>query len=74
MTECCRTCRHRLDLRKWDYSHGGCVHERITDGFVCLSCADEGVAIWMVGTDEGTEYCECYEPREKDIHCSTLTL
>lgn len=67
MTECCRTCRHRLDLEKWDYSHGGCVHEKITDGFVCLSCAHEGVAIWMVGDDENTGMCEDYERRVMKI-------
>lgn len=66
MTECCRTCRHRLDIEKWDYSHGGCVHEDV-DGFVC-TCLD--TAIWMVGTDEDTDYCECYE-RRVCLHCGS---
>ena len=62
MIECCRTCRHRLDIKKWDYSHGGCVHEDV-DGVVCTCFADEGVAIWQVGTDIDTGLCECYERR-----------
>lgn len=66
MDESCKTCRHRLSLEKWDYSNGGCVHKKITDGFACMACAHEGAAIWMVGTDADTGFCECYEPKRKE--------
>ena len=63
MAECCKTCRYRLKLVKYDYSHGGCKHEDM-DGYVCMSFAHEGVACWMVGLDENTGFCECYKPKE----------
>lgn len=72
MTECCRTCRHRLDIKKWDYSHGGCVHEDV-DGFVCTCFTDEGVAIWQVGTDIDTGFCECYERRVRKCEQASLS-
>lgn len=64
MTESCKTCRHRLRLIKYDYSNGGCAHKDITDGFICTCFADVDVAIWQVGTDVNTGFCECYEPKE----------
>lgn len=67
MTESCKTCRHRLRLIKYDYSNGGCIHEDIKNGFICTCFADEGVATWMVGTNEDTERCECYEPKRKEV-------
>lgn len=66
MTESCKTCRHRLRLIKYDYSNGGCTHEDITDGFICTCFADEGVATCMIGIDENTGFCECYEPKRKE--------
>lgn len=67
MTECCKTCRHRLSLKRYDYSNGGCTHDDITDGFICTCFADEGVAIWQVGTDVNTGFCECYEAKRKEV-------
>lgn len=67
MTECCKTCRHRLSLKRYDYSSGGCTHEDIKNGFICTCFADEGVAIWQVGTDVNTGFCECYEAKRKEV-------
>lgn len=69
MTESCKTCLHRLNLKRYDYSNGGCTctHEDITNGFVCTCFADEGVAIWQVGTDVNIGFCECYEPKRKEV-------
>lgn len=67
MIESCKNCRHRLRLIKYDYSNGGCTHEDITDGFICTCFTDEGVAIWQVGTDVNTGFCECYESKRKEV-------
>lgn len=67
MTESCKTCRHRLRLIKYDYFNGGCIHKDITDGFICMCVANEGVAIWMVGADGNTGFCECYEPKQREV-------
>ena len=66
MDECCATCKNRLKLRKWDYTHGGCEHSD-AGGFACMACEDEGMAIWMVGVNPDTGMCECYV-RKDDKH------
>lgn len=58
----CATCKNRFDLRRFDYSHGGCEHTNM-DGFICMAFADERTAIWMVGINEDSDGCECYTER-----------
>ena len=64
VNECCANCKHRYDIKKWDYSHGGCEHTT-PDGFICISEPIDGIAMWMVGLDANIDNCECYEPKEK---------
>lgn len=64
MNECCAICRHRYDLKKSDYSNGGCVDTNMP-GYICMAFADENVALWMVGQDEETGICEAYEKRKQ---------
>ena len=59
--ECCATCKHRLNLTKFDYSGSGCEHTKM-DGFACLVFRHEGDAIWIVGRNENEDYCEGYLP------------
>ena len=60
--ECCATCRRRYDLMKFDYSQDGCIHTDM-EGYICTAFADEGKMVWMVGEDENTGMCECWEPK-----------
>ena len=64
MKENCGNCRNRFELRKSDYSKGGCEHSQL-DGFVCMAFAIEGIAEWMVGLDEEKDMCECYMPKRQ---------
>ena len=58
----CVTCNKRFDLKRYDYSHGGCEHTDM-DGFICMAFADEQTAIWMIGVNEDADGCECYTER-----------
>lgn len=60
----CANCRHQYDIRKWDYSHGGCEHTA-PDGFICIGEPSVGIAVWIVGIDSDFGMCECYEPKEE---------
>lgn len=57
----CANCKRRMDLWKYDYGKGGCIHEKM-EGFACLGFAHEGEVIHMVGT-EGSG-CEMFAPKE----------
>ena len=63
MEECCKNCKMRYDLKKNDYSKGGCEHTDLP-GFICMVFAYEGKAIWMYGIDE-KGMCECFTPKDK---------
>ena len=59
---CCKNCKLRFELRKSDYSKGGCEHTTMS-GFVCMAFANEGIAEWMCGiSEEGM--CECFTQKE----------
>lgn len=62
MRDCCKTCRHRLDLVKFDYARGGCEHTNV-EGYACTALAYEGTVVWMVGLEEDQK-CEAYEPED----------
>lgn len=62
MRDCCKTCRHRLELVRYDYSKGGCEHTSL-DGFACTALAYEGTVVWMVELEEDQK-CEAYEPED----------
>ena len=66
MKECCRTCKHRLDGVKSDYTLLGSEIDIDSDmdGFICLGLAYEGVAHWMLGVDEDEGFCEMYKERK----------
>ena len=64
MKECCANCQFYLNLEKWDYRYGGCQHTP-QEGYVCMSSADEGVAIWMIGCDENKAHCEIFMEKKK---------
>ena len=64
MKECCATCRRRYKLTKFDYSKGLCEHTDM-DVYVFMAFADEGQAVWMVGSNECFDLCECYVPKEE---------
>jgi len=64
MRDCCHNCKLRYDLVKFDYSGKGCKHTNM-NGFICMLFAhEERKATWMVGSDEYTELCECFTPKE----------
>ena len=66
MKECCNTCRKKLELKKYDYSQGGCIHSDY-EGFACLIFASEGVAIHMVGANPDKERCEEWSPKNNSL-------
>lgn len=61
----CNTCKKRLDLRMSDYSSFGCKDYDL-GGYICMAFANEGKAIWMIGQNEYTGYCECYQERKNE--------
>lgn len=64
--ESCATCRHCKKLEKWDYCEKGVEHT-VMFGYACtVFAAREGIVIWMVGADEHTGMCECYQKQEVD--------
>ena len=66
MKECCANCRRRFNLRIWDYSHPPRPRKaNDVAGFICMAFSEEGEAIWMRGTNEERDLCECFEPKEE---------
>ena len=63
MKECCANCNRRYKLTKFDYSHGGCEHTNM-EGYICMAFADEKQAVWMVGSRENFDVCECFMAEE----------
>lgn len=63
MKECCENCGNRYKLVKFDYSRGGCKHTDM-DGYICMAFAEERQAVWMVGTHEQLDLCECFVAEE----------
>ena len=66
MEESCANCARCLNLEILDYSQGGCKHTKVTDEFICLAFADEGVACLMHGTSKN-DVCECWADKNKNI-------
>ena len=62
--ECCDTCRYKLRLVQYNYSHGGCNHTDMA-GYVCMAPEYENEAIWMIGTNPAIGMCECYESKDR---------
>ena len=62
MKECCRNCKYKMTLERFDYGHGGCQHS-IEDGFACIAFIAEGTVVHMVNIDEDV-LCECYKRRD----------
>jgi len=60
--ECCDTCKYKLHLVRFDYSHGGCEHTDM-DGYVCMAFASEGEAVWMIGNCPSIGQCEMWTPK-----------
>ena len=67
MSECCRTCKCRLDGVKSDHTllGSGIDIDSDMDGFICLALACEGIAYWMLGVDEESGICEMYKERSR---------
>lgn len=65
MKESCANCRRRYKLTKFDYSCGGCEHTDM-DGYICMAFAEEKQAVWMVGSNEQFDLCECFVAKEND--------
>lgn len=65
MKECCANCRRRYKLTKFDYSCGGCEHTDM-DGYICMAFVEEKQAVWMVGSNEQFDLCECFVAKEND--------
>ena len=65
MKECCKTCRKRLDLEKWDYTDvaNNGVPKTKYDGFVCFAFASEGLAMHSVGGNEEEDMCKMYSEK-----------
>ena len=63
--ECCKNCKLRFELRKSDYSKGGCEYTTMS-GFVCMAFANEGIAEWMCGISEEC-MCECFTPKGMQV-------
>lgn len=66
MKECCETCSRKLELKKYDYSQGGCIHTDY-DGFCCIAFGSEGIAVHMVGIDANSGICEMYSPKKEKV-------
>ena len=66
---CCKTCKNRLDLEKWDYSdiQDQGVQKTKYDGFACLAFTHEGLVVHFVGTNEDRDMCECYTPKGIEV-------
>jgi hypothetical protein len=64
VAECCRNCKLRMELTKYDYSQGGCIHSDY-DGWACMICAHEGTIIHMVGLDPDRAHCEMFTERNE---------
>lgn len=66
MKACCKNCGRRLSGIKTDYTKLGKEDiDSPMDGFICLALAYEGVAHWMLGTDEDNGMCEMYKERSR---------
>lgn len=61
----CQHCDHNLRLERWDYTKVGTGQEwkEKCDGHVCTVFADEGIAVWKIGADDGK--CEMWTERKK---------
>lgn len=59
--ESCATCARQFKAKKSGYSHDGCEVSNL-DGFICLCCAEESIAEWMIGTSLNG-LCEMYLPK-----------
>ena len=59
MIDCCANCKFNLELVKFDYSKGGCIHSTY-EGYACLAFADEGQVVHMVGVRPETAMCEMF--------------
>ena len=69
IVKCCNNCRKKLRLEEWEYMHsdgGTNVYHTKCDGYVCLAFADEGLAVWMTGTDPNKERCEVWSERHDE--------
>jgi len=69
VTPSCATCRHCYQVRKSDYSHGGCVTTPM-DGFICMASRYDDIAIWMVGANADMEGCEEWEEKKIGVNRS----
>ena len=63
IVKCCNNCRKKLRLEEWEYIGTNVLHTKC-DGFICLSFAHDGFAIWMTGVDPNEGRCEEWERRE----------
>ena len=63
MIDCCENCKFKLELVKFDYSKGGCIHSTY-EGYACMAFASEGQATHMVGVRPETAKCEMFTEKE----------
>lgn len=66
--ERCESCKHRYALKEYEYSKFGCADTDMP-GYICMAFADEGIAIWMVGSSGNG--CECFSPKKKTSYHPT---
>ena len=63
MIDCCANCKFNLELVKFDYSKGGCIHSTY-EGYACMAFADEGQVTHMVGVRPETAMCETFMEKQ----------
>ena len=63
----CADCRHSYQLKRINRFSAS---EDSLDGFICMSCRHEDVALWMVGVDINTEGCEEWEEKKIGVNRS----
>ena len=59
MIDYCENCKFKLELVKFDYSKGGCIHSTY-EGYACMAFASEGQVTHMVGVRPETAMCEMF--------------
>jgi len=66
---CCKTCKYRMTLERWDYTdiQNQGVQKTKYDGFACMAFASEGLVVHLVGANEDRDMCECYTLKELEV-------
>lgn len=65
----CADCRHSYHLKRIDRFG---AREDSPEGFICMSCGHEDVALWLVGVDINREGCEDWEEKKIGVNRTSI--